>query len=106
YGAARFLVRNVYGYPSFRGLYVDDCYDIGRVENCHFWPFGVRGGASAYTEWINANVVAFEFGRSDWQYVVHTFCFGYGVGYKFSTKENGSCNGSFVGIGADCCLRG
>lgn len=102
----RFLVRNVYGYPSFRGLYVDNCLDIGRVENCHFWPFGILHGASAYTKWINENGVAFEFGRTDWQYVTNTFCFGYGVGYKFSTTKNGSCNGNFLGIGADCCLRG
>ena len=26
---------------------------------------------------------AFIFGRSDWQYVLNTFCFGYNVGYKF-----------------------
>lgn len=104
--AARFLVRNVFGYPSFRGLYVDNCLDIGRVENCHFWPFGASYGGSAYTKWINENGIAFEFARSDWQYVTNTFCFGYGVGYKFSTTKNGSCNGNFVGIGADCCRRG
>jgi len=104
--SGRFLVRNVYGYPSFRGLYTDNCLDIGRAENCHFWPFGITHGASAYTKWINENGVAFEFARSDWQYVTNTFCFGYGVGYKFSTTKNGSCNGNFLGIGADSCRRG
>jgi hypothetical protein len=103
--AARFVVRNVFGYPSYRGLYTDNCLDIGRVENCHFWPFGIHHGASPYTRWVNAHGVAFEFARSDWQYVVNTFCFGYGVGYKFSTTQNGSCNGNFLGIGADSCLR-
>jgi hypothetical protein len=103
--SGRFLVRNVYGYPSYRGLYVDNCLDVGRVENCHFWPFGIQHGASTYTKWINENGVAFEFARTDWQYVLNTFCFGYGVGYKFSTTKNGSCNGNFLGIGADCCRR-
>ncbi|HOJ32915.1 MAG TPA: glycosyl hydrolase family 28-related protein [Candidatus Hydrogenedentes bacterium] len=104
--AARFLVRNVYGYPSKRGLYVDSCYDIGRVENCHFWPFGtVYDPKKPYAAWVNQNGVAFEFARTDWQYVTNTFCFGYGVGYKFSTSKTGSCNGNFVGIGADCCTR-
>jgi hypothetical protein len=103
-GAARFLVRNVHGYPSFRGLYVDACYDIGRVENCHFWPFGVvYRPEDPYCEWVNLNGVAFEFARTDWQYVVNTFCFGYGVGYKFSASGVGSCNGNFLGIGADSC---
>jgi hypothetical protein len=104
--AGRFLVRNVYGYPSFRGLYIDNCCDIGRVENCHFWPFGVLYKPDdPYCDWINAQGVAFEFARTDWQYVVNTFCFGYGVGYKFSESKNGSCNGNFLGIGADCCVR-
>lgn len=105
-GAARFLVRNVHGYPSFRGLYVDACYDIGRVENCHFWPYGVNYVPSdPYCKWVNLNGVAFEFARTDWQYVVNTFCFGYGVGYKFSKTKHGTCNGNFLGIGADCCTR-
>ena len=104
--AGRFLIRNVYGYPSFRGLYIDMCGDIGRVENCHFWPFGVLYKPDdAYCNWINLNGVAFEFARTDWQYVFNTFCFGYGVGYKFSETKNGSCNGNFVGLGADCCTR-
>ncbi len=105
-GAARFLVRNVHGYPSFRGLFVDECYDIGRVENCHFWPFGVAyDPKNPYCRWINENGIAFEFARTDWQYVLNTFCFGYGVGYKFSSYKHGGCNGNFVGIGADCCRR-
>lgn len=105
-GAGRHLVRNVYGYPSRRGLYVDACYDIGRVENCHFWPFGVAYAPDKpYCEWVNTQGVAFEFARTDWQYVLNTFCFGYGVGYKFSQSAHGACNGNFLGIGADCCRR-
>jgi hypothetical protein len=49
--------------------------------------------------------VAFEFARTDWHYVTNTFCFGYGVGYKFSESKAGACNGNFLGIGADCCRR-
>ncbi|HOA75250.1 MAG TPA: glycosyl hydrolase family 28-related protein [Phycisphaerae bacterium] len=104
--AGRFLIRNVYGYPSFRGLYVDNCLDIGRVENVHFWPFGVAyNPGDPYCKWVNTNGVAFEFARTDWQYVTNTFCFGYGVGYKFSRSAKGACNGNFLGIGADCCVR-
>lgn len=104
--AGRSLIRNVYGYPIFRGLYVDECYDIGRVENCHFWPFGVHyNQEDPYCKWINVNGVAFEFARTDWHYVYNTFCFGYGVGYKFSQSKAGACNGNFLGIGADCCRR-
>lgn len=104
--SARMIIRNIFGYPSFRGLYIDACYDISRVENCHFWPFGVHyKHDDPYCKWVNVNGVAFEFARTDWQYVTHTFCFGYGVGYRFSKSKNGPCNGSFVGIGADSCRR-
>jgi hypothetical protein len=37
--------------------------------------------------------------------VLNTFCFGYRVGYKFVETETGSCNGNFLGIGADDCNR-
>jgi len=104
--AHRFLIRNVTGYPTSRGLYVDACGDIGRIENVHFWPFGVvYKPDDPFCKWVNVNGVAFEFARTDWQYVINTFCFGYGVGYKFSKSPSGTCNGNFLGIGADCCRR-
>ena len=104
--AARHLIRNVQGYPSWRGIYVDECYDIGRIENVHFCPIGVGYKVDdPYCKWINTNGVAFEFARTDWQYVLNTFCFGYGVGYKFSESKNGCANGNFLGIGADSTRR-
>ncbi|MCL4482158.1 MAG: glycoside hydrolase family 55 protein [Bacteroidetes bacterium] len=104
--AHRHLIRNVCGYPHWRGIYVDACGDVGRIENCHFWPFGVKYKPDdPFCKWTNTHAVAFEFARTDWQYVLNTFCFGYGVGYKFSESEHGSCNGNFLGIGADCCER-
>ena len=104
--AARHLVRNVTGYPSKRGIFVDECYDIGHIENIHFWPFGVSYQQDEpYCKWINVNGVAFELARTDWHYVHNTFCFGYGVGYKFSEVKTGGTNGNFLGLGADSCRR-
>lgn len=104
--AHRHLVRNVTGYPIKRGIYVDECYDIGRIENVHFWPFAVSYRPDdPYCQWINLNGVAFEFARTDWHYVINTFCFGYGIGYRFSQSAHGSANGNFLGIGADSCQR-
>lgn len=104
--AHRHLVRNVTGYPIWRGIYVDECYDIGHIENVHFWPFGVSYDPNnPYCRWINTNAVAFELARTDWHYVLNTFCFGYGVGYKFSKSAHGAANGNFLGLGADSCQR-
>jgi hypothetical protein len=104
--AGRHFIRNLYGSPLYRGIYVDQIYDVGRIENVHFWPFA--GGWAAddpYWDWVNKYAIAFEFGRTDWQYCFNTFCFGYGVGYRFFRSDNGVCNGNFLGIGADWCGR-
>jgi len=104
--SARHLVRNVTGYPSKRGIYVDECYDIGHIENVHLWPFGVNyQPEDPYCKWVNTQGVAFELARTDWHYVFNTFCFGYGVGYKFSASKAGGTNGNFLGLGADSCRR-
>jgi hypothetical protein len=104
--AHRHLVRNVTGYPILRGIYVDECYDIGHIENIHFWPFGVSYDPNnPYCQWINLHGIFMELARTDWHYVLNTFCFGYGIGYKFSQSKQGSANGNFVGLGADSCQR-
>jgi hypothetical protein len=104
--APRHIVRNVTGYPSSRGIYVDYCLDIGHIENVHFWPFGIAFNPDdPYCKWVNLNGIAFDFARTDWQYVLNTFCFGYGIGYKFSESKEGSANGNFNGLGADSCQR-
>src|SRR6202158_4614681 len=84
-------------------IWVDAIYDIGRIENVHFNPWWNSHGA--VYEWQTANGEAFIFGRSDWEYVLNTFCFGYRVGYKFVETNTGKCNGNFLGIGADDCNR-
>ncbi len=97
----RHLIRNVQGQPLRRGVYVDSIYDIGRIENVHFNPWWSM--QPKLFDWQMANGEAFVFGRTDWQYVTNTFCFGYKVGYRFVETANGVCNGNFLGIGADDC---
>ena len=104
--AARHIVRNVTGYPIKRGIFIDQCYDIGHIENVHFWPFGVAYRAEdPFCKWVNTEGTAFELARTDWHYIHNTFCFGYGIGYKFSQSRHGSANGNFLGLGADSCQR-
>ncbi len=99
----RHNIRNITGQPLRRGILVDEIYDIGRIENVHFNPWW-RMDCKAY-EWQLRNGEAFLFGRADWEYVLNTFCYGYGVGYKFFEGKTGLCNGNFLGIGADNCNR-
>jgi len=54
-------------------------------------------------KWKQENGEAFIVGRSYWQHMFNTFCFGYNIGYKFIQTKAGVCNGNFLGIGADDC---
>lgn len=100
--SGRHLIRDVQGQPLRRGIYVDAIYDIGRIEDVHFNPWWSM--RQKLFQWQQENGEAFIFGRSDWEYVFNTFCFGYYTGYKFIKTKAGLCNGNFLGIGADDCF--
>ena len=97
----RHLIRDVQGQPLRRGIFVDAIYDIGRIEDVHFNPWWSL--KPQLFHWQQEHGEAFIFGRSDWEYVFNTFCFGYNLGYKFTKTKTGMCNGNFLGIGADDC---
>ena len=97
----RHLIRDVQGQPLRRGIFADAIYDIGRVEDVHFNPWWSL--KPKLFHWQEEHGEAFIFGRSDWEYVFNTFCFGYNAGYKFIKTKGGICNGNFLGIGADDC---
>lgn len=99
--SGRHYIRNLYGQPLRRGIFVDKCFDIGRIENVHFWPFWTWDEKSGIREWLAENAEAFIFARTDWEYVFNTFCFGYKIGYRFIQSKDGAANGNFLGIGAD-----
>ena len=101
-GAGRHYIARVYGRPLKTGIYVDQCYDVGRIENIHFFPFW--GGVNTPMDiWTENHGTAFCFGRSDSQYVLNTFCFQYHTGYHFIQTPKGACYGNFLGLGADTC---
>jgi hypothetical protein len=97
----RALIRNVHGQPLHIGIYVNDIYDIGRIENVHWNPWWSLN--TPVYNWQMEHGVGFLFGRTDWHYVLNTFCFGYHIGYHFIETKSGVTNGNFLGIGADNC---
>jgi len=105
-GNVRHRIRSVYGCVLRRGILVDSCSDIGRIENvqfhCHWWSAPeVAGEWKPVHEFMWKNCEAFIFGRSDWEYVNNTFVFPAKIGYRFIETKDGACNGQFAGIGAD-----
>jgi hypothetical protein len=79
---------------------------VGRIENVqfhsHFWAHpSFQGNWDRVFKFMQENLEAFIFGRTDWEYVNNTFVFPARVGYRFIETTNGACNGQFSGIGAD-----
>ncbi len=108
-GSKRHTIRRVYGQPLFRGIQVDWCTDIGRIEDVHFWPFWVNWEQNErIRELIARDGVALILRRSDWQIVHNFFCFGYQTGVRFERSElemfegkRQEANGQFTNLNLD-----
>ena len=105
----RHLIRNLNAAPLFRGLFIDHCLDVGRVENVHFWPFWCASGPA--NDFRLKEAKAFVIGRTDWQHITNCFCIGYETGFQFirgcspNPAYQGGGNAQIVGGGADLCNR-
>lgn len=106
----RHRIRSVYGCVLRRGIFIDACTDIGRVENVQFhghwwWAASVGGNSDLVNKYMIDHCEAFIFGRTDWEYVTNTFVFPVKIGYHFIHTSTGECNGQFSGIGSDYSQR-
>lgn len=109
----RHRLMNLNGCVLRRGILVEGTGDIGRIENVqfhsHFWAHpAFAGDWKTVYAYMQKNLEAFIFGRTDWEYVNNTFVFPAQIGYRFIESRdggnwNGACNGQFSGIAADAC---
>lgn len=100
YPAGRHFIRNVGMEALYRGLYIDQCYDIGRVENLHIWPFW-EVWQTPLKQFMEREAIAFIIGRTDWEYMSNCFCIGYKVGFQFVRTKAGSPNVVLTQCGSD-----
>ena len=104
------LVRNVFACPLKTGIYIDQCTDIGRIENVHFNPnFWTRmalkppfagGDIKAHLE---KNLVGFKIGKTDWEFVSNSFVIFPLVGFHFDDFGHGPGNAVVTQSGSDIC---
>jgi len=102
-------VRNVFGCPLNVGVYIDQCTDIGRIENVHFNPnFWTRmalepkfdGDIKAYLE---KNLIGFKIGKTDWEFISNCFVIFPKIGYHFDDFGHGPGNAVISQSGSDIC---
>jgi hypothetical protein len=104
------LVRNVFACPLKIGVYIDQCTDIGRIENVHFNPnFWTRmalkpsfpgGDIQAYLE---KNLVGFKIGKADWEFISNSFVIFPKIGFHFDDFGHGPGNAVITQSGSDIC---
>ena len=105
-------VRNVFACPLNIGVYVDRCTDIGRLENVHFNPnFWARMSPDlgdpvtrpGFKEYLEANLVGFKIGKTDWEYITNSFVIFPKIGFHFDDFGYGPGNAVVTQSGSDIC---
>jgi hypothetical protein len=104
FATGRHYINRLYAYPFFKGLYINQCYDVGRIENIHFWPFWDLDPESPLWEFTKTKGTAFIIGKTDGQMGYNLFSIFYNVGMHFIRGDireaDGSVKRRFPGSGA------
>jgi len=95
----RHYIRGLYGQPLSKGIWVDQCYDIGRIKDVHFWPFWSLD--KSIVEYTTTHATTFIFQRTDWEIVDDIFAWGYNVGVELSASKYGAMNGQMANVNLD-----
>lgn len=107
-------LRNVYMCALRRGVFIDQCTDIGRVENVHihnvyWWRAGApytptRKETDALQAYTPRHLEGFIIGRTDWEYMSGCFVIWAKVGFRFirtTSKVGGMANVLVTQSGSD-----
>ncbi|HWB53301.1 MAG TPA: glycosyl hydrolase family 28-related protein, partial [Tepidisphaeraceae bacterium] len=95
----RHFINGLYGQPLKTGIFIDQCYDVGKIENVHFWPFWTKN--PKVKAWTREHGEAFVIGRTDWEYMHECFCIFYHVGYHFVDLGHAPGNAVLDECGSD-----
>jgi hypothetical protein len=98
------LIRNVFACPLKVGVYIDQCTDIGRVENVHFNPnFWTRMALEPRYPFLEKNLVGFKIGKTDWEFISNSFVIFPRIGFHFDDFGHGPGNAVITQSGSDIC---
>ena len=105
-GNVRHRIKSVSGCVLRRGIFIDGCFDVGRIEDIQFhgnwwWMPTAKGNSLIVNKYMIDNLEGFIFGKTDSEFVTNTFVFPAKIGYHFIATEKGVCYGQFSGISAD-----
>ncbi|KUK94844.1 MAG: S-layer domain protein [Methanothrix harundinacea] len=104
-------LRNVHMCALRRGVFVDQCTDIGRLENVHihtnYWarvsePYALDSDEeAALWNYTKKHLEGFIIGRTDWEYISDCFVIFANVGFHFNGTSHGLANALITQSGSD-----
>ncbi len=83
----RHFINGLYAQALYRGLHINQCYDVGRVQNVHFWPFWSLNPKD--WEFTKREGVAFTIGKTDGEMGFNLFSIFYRIGMHFVRGSTG-----------------
>ncbi len=86
YPSPRHFIRNLNAQALYRGIYVDQCIEIGRMENVHLNEFWDDTLDSPLNKFTHEHGQGFIFGRTDWELMVDCFAINYNVDFRFTSN--------------------
>lgn len=105
-------IRNIYGTPLLRGIFIDTCSDVGRIMGVHFGPgyweqSGLPGApvtpdalGMLHTH-LSSEAKGLILARADWEYVYGVSISGYAVGVQITMGHGPAPNGQFYDVAVD-----
>jgi len=95
----RHYIKGLYAQPLKTGIFVDKCYDVGRIEDVHLWPFW---DIPLMKDFTIKNGTGLKIGRTDWQFINNVFTIFFKVGFHFlAVGKDGPGNAVITSSGAD-----
>jgi|GEM_PF-3162803 len=105
----RVAIKNIYGDVLKKGIIIDNCWDVDRIQDIHFWGYFSDGKT---TEQQNAlsiyranNSVGITLGKADGIQGDNIFMYGLNIGLLLGIEGRG-CYGQITNLSLDICTSG
>jgi len=117
-GHERHFIYNVHMCALKTGIWIDRCWDMGRIENvnihqCYWWASNpeARKATDAISTFTLSNLNGFVIGHTDWEQMIGCFVYQAAWGIRFqkgadwndSLQTNLLASGCFIAGGCDLC---
>jgi len=105
----RVTIKDIYGDVLKKGIIINNCWDVNRINNIHFWPYFADGKTDVQQKALAAyrtnNAVGIALGKADGIQGDNIFMYGLNVGLLLGIGGQG-CYGQISNLSTDVCTKG